>query len=190
MSNDNYTPPDLASILRSLAASVPTPQSSLPPHQRLPNIAIHTPQLQNYQFDGANVPDLNPDLEEGEYDPSDALIPVAAPPTSIRTTVHNGPTPRNAPIAFIGAAAFHLPSPIASAPPLKSPVDPRTITTYPAALRYITKTIAQNEAAIGRIRKLIASQHQHERQWWAGRVQLVKQQAERKEGRKRVDDVL
>jgi len=189
MSANNYTPPDLASILRSLAASVQAPQASQPPHQRLPNIANLTPQLLNYQFDGAKD-DVASDLEEGEYDPSDVILPVATPTTDFPTTARTGPTAPNAPIACMGSVSSLPPPPMAPTPLPKPTVDPRTITTYPAALRYITKFIAQNEAIIGRIRKLVASQHQHERQWWDGRVQLVKQQAEREEGRKRVDDVL
>ncbi|MCJ1250811.1 hypothetical protein MMC30_008039 [Trapelia coarctata] len=190
MSASNYTPPDLASILRSLAASVQNPQPSQPPHQRLPIIAHPSPQLYNYQFDGANDLDLEPDLEEGEYDPSDALLPVAVSTSNIHATAHRGPIPSSAPIASMGTGSSILPPTVVPTPPPKPVVDPRTITTYPAALRHITQTIAQNEATMGRIRKLIASQHQHERQWWDGRVQLVKQQAEREEGRKRVDDVL
>jgi len=199
MSASDYTPPDLASILRSLAASAQTAQPLQLPLQRLPVAANLTPQLYNYQLDGAN--DLDPDsgLEEGEYDPSDALLPLTAFTPNVHATARtdsaslNSPTAPFAPIAPPApvAPARPLPAPPAAPiPPPKPTVDPRTITTYPAALRHITQTIARSEASMARIRKLIASQHQHERQWWEGRVQLVKQQAEREEGRKTVEDVL
>lgn len=41
-----------------------------------------------------------------------------------------------------------------------------------------------------RIRHLIQTQHEHERQWWDGRVSLVTQQAGREEGRRKLNSVL
>lgn len=202
MSANDYTPPDLATILRSLAASIPTAQASQPPFHRHPVTTNPPTQLYNYQFDGPNDLDTDSDLEEGEYDPSDALLPPAVLTPNTSATTRTSPNPLNASIASIAPIAPTAPvasiaparpppaPPVAPTAPPKPTVDPRTITTYPAALRHITQTVAQNEASMARIRKLIASQHQHERQWWEGRVQLIKQQAEREEGRKTVEDVL
>lgn len=205
MSANDYTPPDLATILRSLAASVPTAQASQPPFHRLAVTTNPPTQLYNHQLDGPNDLDPDSDLEEGEYDPLDALLPPAVLHPNTSATTRTGPAPLNAPIAPVASIAPTVPvAPVASIAPARPPpappaapiplakptVDPRTITTYPAALRHITQTVAQNEASMARIRKLIASQHQHERQWWEGRVQLIKQQAEREEGRKTVEDVL
>lgn len=43
---------------------------------------------------------------------------------------------------------------------------------------------------MARIRQLIRTQQQHERQWWEGREALVRKQQQRGEGRKALDDVL
>ena len=73
------------------------------------------------------------------------------------------------------------------APP---PIDPATLTTWPSALRCVTRSIACNEAAMARIRQLIRTQRQHEHQWWDGREALVRKQKQRGEGRRAVDHVL
>jgi len=54
--------------------------------------------------------------------------------------------------------------------------DASTITTWPAALKHVTKHIATNEKLAERIRHLISMQHKHERQWWAGREAIVARQ--------------
>lgn len=41
-----------------------------------------------------------------------------------------------------------------------------------------------------RIRRLIRTQHGHERQWWEGRASLVTKQAGREEGRRKLNSVL
>ena len=174
MSGNNYTTPDLASILRTLAASTQSSQQ-LPqcqPQTLHFSSALAPPQP---QVDGPHDAELDLSLSEGEYDPNDALLPILA------STSH--PAPPSAPAP--------APAPLAARSTPSTPsIDPRTITTYPAALRHITRTIARNEVTMARIRKLIASQHQHERLWWHGRELLLKQQGEREEGRRRVDEVL
>jgi hypothetical protein len=45
------------------------------------------------------------------------------------------------------------------------------------------KTVARNEALQSRIRHLIRTQHQHERQWWEARQALIAKQ-------KMLDEVL
>lgn len=37
---------------------------------------------------------------------------------------------------------------------------------------------------------MIKIQHEHEEQWWNGRVALIERQRARKEGQKKLDDVL
>lgn len=69
-------------------------------------------------------------------------------------------------------------------------VDSSTITTWPAALRYVMRTVAQNEDMQRRIRRLIQSQHDHEKQWWQGRETLVKKHRTRVEKKKELDAVL
>ncbi|KAJ5825916.1 hypothetical protein N7474_003054 [Penicillium riverlandense] len=70
------------------------------------------------------------------------------------------------------------------------PTDLATITTWPAALRYVMRTVGQNEETQLRIRGLIQSQHTHERQWWKGRQALLAKQAARGEKKKELDAVL
>ncbi|KAJ5553183.1 hypothetical protein N7494_002561 [Penicillium frequentans] len=69
-------------------------------------------------------------------------------------------------------------------------IDPSTITTWPAALRYVMRTVGQNEETQLRIRGLIRSQHNHERQWWKGREALLQRQGARGDKQKELDAVL
>ena len=155
MDSNNYQTPDLASVLRTLAAYAP-------PLQQVPQ-----PPLE------ASVPDG--ELEEGEYDPANPLmLPVPLNPIP-KQTILPKPSPDPAPRVVT---------------PSIPEVDPTTITTWPAALRHVTKLIARNEAVMARMRKLIEVQRQHEQQWWEGREALIKKQHDRIEGRKMVDDVL
>lgn len=71
-----------------------------------------------------------------------------------------------------------------------SGVDPSTITTWPAALRYVMRTVGQDEETQLRIRGLIRSQHNHERQWWKGREALLERQQARGDKKKELDAVL
>ncbi|KAL9112981.1 MAG: hypothetical protein Q9227_002846 [Pyrenula ochraceoflavens] len=77
-----------------------------------------------------------------------------------------------------------------SKPPTRPSEDASKITEWRAAQRYVTFSLATNEAATTRIRKIIKSQHEHERQWWAGREALVRKQGNRAEGSKQVADIL
>ncbi|CAL5868512.1 uncharacterized protein PFLUO_LOCUS2738 [Penicillium psychrofluorescens] len=70
------------------------------------------------------------------------------------------------------------------------PTDLATITTWPAALRHVMRTVGQSEETQLRIRGLIRSQHTHERQWWKGREALLAKQAARGDKKKELDAVL
>ena len=181
MSSNHYITPDIASILRSLAATTANHPASHLPIQLTGSILASEPQLDG-TIDHAISLDLDLELEEGEYDPNDALLPISGhetkPPLSSHTAI----------IPIQGDADPKVDRVQSILQPIT--VDPRSITTYPAALRHITKIVARNEASMSRLRKLISSQHQHERQWWGGREALIKQQGEREEGRKKVEDVL
>ena len=48
-----------------------------------------------------------------------------------------------------------------------------TITTWPAALKHVTKYLANDEKVSSRIRHLISEQQKHEQQWWEGREALL-----------------
>ena len=156
MAYQNPQIPDLASVLRTLAAYAPVRQVN---------------QESSAIQPAPNTQPFTEGLEEGEYEPPSALIPEPYP----RQPTHPQPTV--------------LPKPSVT-PPVTPPTDPRTILTWPAALRYVTRTIARNEAAMVRIRKLIDNQHQNEQGWWKGREELIKKQKERIEGRKQVNEIL
>ncbi|KAI5794299.1 hypothetical protein DFH27DRAFT_128040 [Peziza echinospora] len=72
-----------------------------------------------------------------------------------------------------------------------SKLDPRTITTYPSALRYITTTLLpQNPNLLPRLRRLRINQHNNERQWHRSRQELVQKHKRRKLNTKNVEDIL
>jgi hypothetical protein len=51
--------------------------------------------------------------------------------------------------------------------------DASTITTWPAALKHVTRHLASNEKVANRVKHLINESHKHEREWWAGREAIV-----------------
>ncbi|MCJ1320559.1 hypothetical protein MMC15_005899 [Xylographa vitiligo] len=181
MSNNSYITPDIASILRSLAATTSNSTPRTLPVQLAKPVSPARPQLDG-TIDHAIDPDLDFELEEGEYDPNDALLPISGHETKLPLSSHAIITPALGDAISKTENFQSIPKPTI--------IDPRSITTYPAALRHITKIVARNEATMCRLKKLISSQHQHERQWWDGREALIKQQGEREEGRKKVEDVL
>ncbi|KAJ5092119.1 hypothetical protein NUU61_006989 [Penicillium alfredii] len=89
--------------------------------------------------------------------------------------------PIHRPTPEIASHNPHQPQSNALNRPATPTVDPATITTWPAALRYVMRTVAQSEETQLRIRGLIRSQHSHERQWWNSREALVKKQLDSKE---------
>ncbi|KAK2808584.1 hypothetical protein FQN50_004616 [Emmonsiellopsis sp. PD_5] len=105
----------------------------------------------------------------------------------------------NAQAEYSAAHAAHRTIPVASNPPHHTPhadqptpplPDPSTITSWPAALKYVMKTVAQNEGAQSKIRKLVRTQHDHEQQWWDGRKALLAKQEGRAEKKRQLDEVL
>lgn len=54
--------------------------------------------------------------------------------------------------------------------------DASTITTWPVALKHVTKYLVPDERVSARIKHLITEQHKHERQWWAGREAIIARQ--------------
>ena len=130
----------------------------------LATLAAYAPNSQPQNFPSASLEAAAPELSEEEYLPPPAEAPrISTPrPSQQHHEVHRAPPP----------------------------IDPATLTTWPTALRCVTRSIARNEAAMARIRQLIHTQRQHERQWWDGREALVRKQKQRGEGRRAVDDVL
>ena len=170
MSAADYQPPDLASVLATLAAYAP-PQPSTP--QLLPPAS----QLQPPE----------PDIEEGEYDPSDFT------PSIVQPLV----VPKSALASLTSTPGLPPPTPQAPAPrphttqsTSSSLESASTIISWPPALRHVMKYVVPNPGVSHRIQHLIRTQHQHERQWWSGREALLQRQKTRERGRKKLDDVL
>ncbi|KAB8302059.1 hypothetical protein EYC80_005510 [Monilinia laxa] len=69
-------------------------------------------------------------------------------------------------------------------------VDPATIIDWSAGLRCVMKTVAKHDHVLQEIRKMIKVQHEHEEQWWRGREALIEKQAARKEGQRKLEEVL
>ncbi|GAD93734.1 conserved hypothetical protein [Paecilomyces variotii No. 5] len=110
-----------------------------------------------------------------EYEPSDALLSHPSQPQQAQ---------RPSPPTIAIAAKDPVQRPGTNTP------DAFTIVTWPAALKHVMRTVSQNEALQSKIRRLIRSQHEHEKQWWSGREALLEKQKARGEKKKKLDEVL
>lgn len=168
MTSTDYQPPDLTTVLATLAAYAP-PQPPAPQYT--------SPQLQ--------PPHEELDLDEDEYDPSN-FDPSVSQPAVIPQPVTEAPATTESPIrpqaSSSGTRTFQNTSSL-----LESA---SKILSWPPALRFVMKNIMPNPAVAHRVKHLIRTQHQHERQWWSGREALLQKQREREAGRKKLDDVL
>jgi len=68
--------------------------------------------------------------------------------------------------------------------------DASIITTWPAAIRHVTKYLSTNEKVMSRVKHLINEQHKHEEQWWAQRQAIVTKHAGRAGNQSKVADIL
>ncbi|KAH8808544.1 hypothetical protein F5884DRAFT_792569 [Xylogone sp. PMI_703] len=69
-------------------------------------------------------------------------------------------------------------------------IDPATITEWSAGLRCVMKIVSKNDNILQEIKKMIKVQHEHEEQWWRSREALIERQKQRKEGQKKLEEVL
>ncbi|CAD6440515.1 25da57df-1377-47f1-a42e-d23236cedb74 [Sclerotinia trifoliorum] len=69
-------------------------------------------------------------------------------------------------------------------------VDPATIIDWSAGLRCVMRTVAKHDHVLQEIRKMIRVQHEHEEQWWKSREALIEKQGARKEGQRKLEEVL
>jgi hypothetical protein len=81
------------------------------------------------------------------------------------------------------------PEPVIPSNPRRPAVNPRTITTWPAALRHITFLSVDPQFGPA-VKKLITNQHNNEKQWWASRLALIEKQRTRVNGKQELNDVL
>ncbi|KAF7168515.1 hypothetical protein CNMCM5623_001535 [Aspergillus felis] len=163
MNAEGYNSADLTSVLRTLSA--------LSNNQSPPSVHIssHLPVQQKRQ-----------DEEDDSYEPAEAPLPFPVAQIRSNHSTYQRTTGAHAPAA---KALLHPNAP-------SSIADSSSITTWPAALQHVMRAVSQNEDAQRRIRRLIQSQHDHERQWWQGREALLKKQKARVEKKKELDAVL
>ncbi|KAL2003118.1 hypothetical protein VTN02DRAFT_4979 [Thermoascus thermophilus] len=181
-SNGYEAPPDLTAVLKTLSAFAPPASNQTSNNSSLSH---GQPSFTN-QSDG---PRGDGDGDDDDYEPSDVIPP---PPPS-QPYQHQYPAPQRTAGGPLPSSQSQIPDPrhAAKTPnPTSSTVDPSTITTWPVALRYVMKTVSQNEALQAKIRRLIHSQHDHERQWWRGREALLAKQKARGEKKKQLEEVL
>ncbi|KAL4794171.1 hypothetical protein BDV19DRAFT_199514 [Aspergillus venezuelensis] len=160
MSQDNA--PDLNAILRTLSAFSNATQTT----------------SQSQQQPGLSYNHNNDDI----YEPPEAhsqIIP------QLQTQTQPQPQPQTPKVS-------NRTHPVPSQPPTQDQPKQSSanITTWPAALKQVMRTVATNEGIQRRIRHLIARQHEHERQWWKGRQALLEKQSARKEKKRELDEVL
>lgn len=154
--------PDLASILQTLSA--------------------YAPAVSSFSSNGASHEEPTPlNREDDDYEPPASFASPEQPPVA-------DPISRPQESTSYDPANISTPRPITTTP--TPPPDPYTITTWPAALQCVMKSVSQNEAHQARIRKLIRTQHDHEKQWWAGREALLTKQKARAQKKKTMDAVL
>ncbi|KAI0999547.1 hypothetical protein K3495_g8650 [Podosphaera aphanis] len=74
--------------------------------------------------------------------------------------------------------------------PQKNIIDPTTILEWSAGLKCVMRTVAKHENVIHEVRRMMKLQHEHEEQWWRGRLALMEKLKAREEGQKKLDEVL
>jgi len=68
--------------------------------------------------------------------------------------------------------------------------DGSSITTWPAAIKHVTKHLSTDEKVMFRIKHLMNEQHKHEEQWWSQRQAIVTKHAGRSGNQTKVADIL
>lgn len=188
MAQNGYNPSDLTSVLRTLSSL----SSAIPP-------ASHSGGVYNDHGsngnDSGNGNGNGNGIEDGiddddHYEPSDAILPPPLPVPSESESLSASPQTQPQPQPQQPTSPQTQPQPPTTPTPAPAPTDPSTITTWPAALRYIMQTVSQSDALQLRLRKLLQSQHDHERQWWVGREALVRKLGERSDRKRELDRVL
>lgn len=160
MASNGNQVPDLASVLKTLSGFVPAPYSISKNAENQAETASNPPSAYLNQ---SEKPRNVPERDQG---PTNSWLPGTLP---AQTSPNQD-----------------IPLPIRQ----NDCPDPSIITTWPDALKCVMKTVAHSEALQSKIRRLIRTQHQHERQWWEGRKALVAKQEARVEKKRKLDEVL
>nr|XP_001396192.2 hypothetical protein ANI_1_542114 [Aspergillus niger CBS 513.88] len=176
----DYNAADLSSVLRTLSAlsNQQQPQAQL---QLQPQSQSRPPY--------SHSPEPAPTEDNDPYEPTESLPQLPIPPKPISRPQHHHHQQQQHP------SPAPQPQPQPRPAPTPAPAgciaeDTSSITSWPSALRYVMRTVAQNEDIQRRIRWLIQRQHDHEKQWWQGREALLKKQSARTEKKKELDAVL
>lgn len=103
-----------------------------------------------------------PPQQQSSTYPPESIMPPQQPPKSVPATISK---------------------------PKQPAVNPRTIVTWPAALRHIT-SLAGDPQFGPAVKKLITNQHNNEQQWFASRLALIEKQKSRVSGKQELNDVL
>ncbi|KAK4940555.1 hypothetical protein LTR10_019314 [Elasticomyces elasticus] len=147
--------PELQRVLAALNSY--TAQPSQTPQTELPE------QQLAYQLAPATTGSFLPGL--GLLPAETQQRPITPPPLHRQqTSTPHQPLPKS------------RPTDVPSKPSTPTVPDASTIVTWPAALKHVTRHLVTNEQASARIKHLIAEQHKHERQWWAGREAILARQ--------------
>ncbi|GLA59003.1 hypothetical protein AtubIFM54640_009732 [Aspergillus tubingensis] len=178
----DYNAADLSSVLRTLSALSNQQQ----PHSQPQHLQAQS--YPPYSHNPDSTTPAPPTEDNDPYEPTESLpqLPIPPKPTSSRPQHHQTQQQHH---------HHHHPSQAPQPQPAPAPTGPitedtSTITAWPTALRYVMRTVAQNEEIQRRLRWLIQRQHDHEKQWWQGREALLKKQSARTEKKKELDAVL
>ena len=151
--------PDLASVLQTLAQLAPATAN-----HASNTVTSQTPSTASFPNYGAHQYSYEP---PGSSRPADPRLRA-----DVLRAAHG--------VADVTSDRSRSATPTIGTQQKAAGIDPSTITEWPAALKYVMRTVSQNEEIQKRIKKLITTQHEHERQWWAGRELIIKQQEESK----------
>ncbi|KAI3003169.1 Fungal specific transcription factor domain family protein [Aspergillus niger] len=176
----DYNAADLSSVLRTLSALSNQQQPQPQPQLQLQSQS-HPPY--------SHSPEPAPTEDNDPYEPTESLPQLPIPPKPISRPQHHHHQQQQHPSLAPQPQPQPRPAPT-PAPAGSIAEDTSSITSWPSALRYVMRTVAQNEDIQRRIRWLIQRQHDHEKQWWQGREALLKKQSARTEKKKELDAVL
>jgi hypothetical protein len=73
---------------------------------------------------------------------------------------------------------------------VETPPDPTKISSYSAAIKYISKYVSRDESTLHRIRQMIQDQERHERDWFEERQKILRRQTTRQQSQKELASVL
>ncbi|KAB2575963.1 hypothetical protein DBV05_g5408 [Lasiodiplodia theobromae] len=147
--NDSQ-PPDLATVLRNLAA-------------------LAAPPLPQTPAAGGIAPDTGYSAATAPISPRPHIADPRLAGRSQKPGLQQQPNVSTTP-----PSSTPTPTPQASGP---APIDPATIIEWAPGLRCISKISARNPNLKPIVQKMIADQHEHELIWWGGRQALMTQRA-------------